>query len=522
MRWRRRQAGPDGPRVIVVGAGFAGLSAVNRLARTGAQVMIIDRNGYSTFQPLLYQVATAGLNPGDVAYSVRALTRKLGVRFRLGELTGIDSRTRRITLADGGQYDYDYLVLATGVTAAYYGVPGADENTLGLYTHRDAVTLRDHIMARLERMNIGPAKDLNFTVVGGGATGVELAGALAELYATLDRAFPDVDSRRVHITLVEQFPVLLGPFHESLQRYAHDQLRHRGVDVHLNAKIRRVTPWSVQLENGDDLPSDLSVWAAGVTAPAAVAGWGLPQGRGGRISVGPDLRVVGQDRIFAAGDIAVSAEHPVPQLAQPAIQEGRHIAGQIRRLMTGQPMVPFSYHDKGIMATIGRRSAVVQLPHGLRFRGTIAWLAWLALHLITLLGGRNRLSALLNLSYRYLAWGHGGWIIVGDDPPAVLPGGPPQAVPDAAGTTQVPSGAAGATQGSPGPAQGSPGATQGSPGPAQGSPGPAQDSPGPAQESPGTGGTTWAAAGTEGTSRDSAGGGTAPASPPSQGGGRAG
>jgi NADH dehydrogenase len=434
---RGQKPAPDGPRVIVVGAGFAGLTAARGLARSSARVMLIDRHVYSTFQPLLYQVATAGLNPGDVIYPVRVCTRKLGVRFRLGELTGIDSHARRITLADGGQYDYDYLVLATGVSAAYYGIRGAAEHTIGLYTRRDAITLRDNIMARLERIDIGPAKDVNFTVVGGGATGVELAGALAELYAALDTAFPELDRARVHIRLVEQFPVLLGPFQDSLQRYAYDQLRRRGVDIHLNAKIGEVTADSVRLESGDDLPSDLSVWAAGVAAPSAVAGWGLPQGRSGRISVGPDLRVAGQDRIFAGGDIAVNAEQPLPQLAQPAIQAGRHIAGQIRRLAAGQPTFPFEYHDKGIMATIGRRSAVVQLPwgpRGLRFRGTIAWLAWLGLHLVTLLGGRNRLSALLNLSYRYLSWHHGGGIIVGDDPPAALPGGPPQVVPPAEDT----------------------------------------------------------------------------------------
>jgi NADH:quinone reductase (non-electrogenic) len=166
-----------------------------------------------------------------------------------------------------------------------------------------------------------------------------------------------------------------------------------------------------------------------VAAPSSVASWGLPQGRHGLIRVGPDLRVVGQDRIFAGGDIAVSDENPLPQLAQPAIQAGRHIGTQIGRLAAGQPTESFSYHDKGIMATIGRRSAVVQLPRGLRIRGTIAWLAWLALHLVALLGGRNRMSALLNLTWRYLAWGHGGGVIVGDDPPAALPGGPPQVVP---------------------------------------------------------------------------------------------
>ncbi len=437
MRWaRRRRPAADAPRVIVVGAGFAGLAAVVEVARAGARVMLIDRNIYSTFQPLLYQVATAGLNPGDVAYPVRAFTRKQGARFRPGELAGLDLSARRVTLSDGTHHDYDYLVLATGVAAAYFGVPGAAEHTLGLYTRRDAIALRDQILARLERLDIGPAKDINFTVVGGGATGVELAGTLAELRSALGAAFPEADEARVHITLVEQFGVLLAPFHPSLQRYAYQQLRARGVDVRLNAKIREVTANRVLLADGEDLASDVTVWAAGVSVPPS-AGWGLPQGRGGRIRVGPDLRAVGQERVFAVGDLALVDGQPLPQLAQPAIQTGRHAGRQIGRLMRGQPTSPFSYHDKGIMATIGRRSAVVQLAHGPRIRGTIAWLAWLALHLITLLGNRNRLSALLNLSWRYLAWGHGGGVIVGDDPPMMRPGGPPGAVPGVGGSPET-------------------------------------------------------------------------------------
>src|SRR6266568_4190603 len=315
------------PRVIVVGAGFAGLAAVAELARTGAQVTLIDRNVYSTFQPLLYQVATAGLNPGDVAYPARTFTYKRGVRFRLGELTRIDSAARRITLVDGAQFGYDYLVLAIGVTAAYYGVPGAAEQTLGLYTRKDAITLRDHIIARLERIDIAPGQDVNFTVVGGGATGVELAGSLAELRSTaLGVAYPGIAESRVHIRLVEQFPALLAPFKPPLQQYAYRQLQARGVDVRLNTKIREVTPGSVLLENGEDLPSDVTVWAAGVAAPDVVAEWGLARGRGGRIRVRPDLRAVDQDRIFAVGDIALIDEQPLPQLAQPAIQTARHAA----------------------------------------------------------------------------------------------------------------------------------------------------------------------------------------------------
>jgi NADH dehydrogenase len=426
--WRRaqRQEAGDAPRVVVVGAGFGGLAAVDELDRAGARVLLIDRNVYSTFQPLLYQVATGGLNPGDVSYPARAFTRRHGARFRLGEVTGVDPARRRVTLADGGHFDYDYLVLATGVSAAYYGVTGAVEHSLGLYTRRDAVDLRDHIMARLERLDIaGPGKSVNFTVVGGGATGVEVAGALAELRSTaLDAAFPEVDLASVHIRLVEQANALLLPFEPSLRDYARGQLEARGVEVRLNTAIQEVRSDRVILADGEDLPSEVTVWAAGVSAPAVVAGWQLPQGRGGRILTRPDLRVQGQDQIFALGDIALIEEQPLPQLAQPALQMGQHAARQIRRLTAGQPALAFEYHDKGIMATIGRRSAVVELPRRIKIRGTLAWLAWLALHLLTLLGNRNRLSAMLNLSWRYLTWGHGGGVIVGDDPAPFMVDGP--------------------------------------------------------------------------------------------------
>jgi NADH:ubiquinone reductase (H+-translocating) len=419
--WRRNrcQAADRGrPRVIVAGAGFAGLAATGQLARDGADVLLIDRNAYSTFQPLLYQVATGGLNQGDVSYPARAFTRRHGARFRLGELAGVDPAARRVTLADGAQFGYDYLVLATGVSAAYYGVPGAAEHTLGLYTRRDSAELRNHIMARLERLDIaGPGAEVNFTVVGGGATGVELAGALAELRSTaLDAAFPEVDLAAVHIRLVEQAPELLLPFQPRLREYARQQLARRDVEVLTGTAIQEVRSDRVILAGGRELPSDVTVWAAGVSGPAELAGWGLPQGPGGRILVGPDLRVRGQDRIFALGDVALIDGQPLPQLAQPALQTGRHAAGQIRRLAAGQPATAFQYHDKGIMATIGRRSAVVELPHRIRVRGTLAWLAWLGLHLVTLLGHRNRMSALLNLSWRYLTWGHGGGVIAGDDP----------------------------------------------------------------------------------------------------------
>jgi len=421
--------------VVICGAGFGGLSAISRLTRAGLRVTLVDGHLYSTFQPLLYQVATGGLNPGDVAYPAGGFARRYGAVYRRGELAAIDSASRRIKLTNGRDLGYDYLILATGVSAAFYGIKGAAENTFGLYTRTDALVLRDHLMAGFERLSVDSG-DLHVTVVGGGATGVELAGTLAELRGTvLGATFPDVDPVRVHVRLVEMAPSLLGPFHEKLREYAKAQLLARGVDVRLNTRIGEVTANQVRLVDGEDLPSDITVWAAGVAAAPAVAGWGLPQGKNGRIVVGPDLRVQGQDRIFAVGDIAVNPDDPTPQLAQPALQMGRHAAAQIAKLESkpedSTATEPFKYHDKGTMATIGRRSAVVQLAGGLRIRGTLAWLAWFALHLVYLLGGRNRVTALINLTYRYLSWGHGGAVIVGDEP--VNPLEPPQANPIASG-----------------------------------------------------------------------------------------
>jgi NADH dehydrogenase len=227
----------------------------------------------------------------------------------------------------------------------------------------------------------------------------------------------------MYIRLVEMMPELLMPFEPKLRAYAQRQLARRGVDIHVGSEIREVRPHSVVLGDGREVHSDLTVWAAGVAAAPAIADWGLPQGKHGRILVQPDLRVQGQDRIFAAGDIALQPDQPSPQLAQPALQEGKHAGKQVLRLIAGQPTTPFSYHDKGTMATIGRRSAVVQFPHGTRITGTLAWFAWLGLHLFYLLGYRNRIATLINLSWRYIAWGHGGGVIVGDEPMEPLPSG---------------------------------------------------------------------------------------------------
>ena len=437
------EPGQDRARVVIAGAGFAGLTAMGslskhsrprRAARAGRslRITLVDRNSYSTFQPLLYQVATAGLTSTDVAYPAWTAARKAGAHFRKGEITGLDTGARQLLLADGSVIGYDYLILATGVSGAFFGVPGAAEHSLSLYTRRDAIVLRDRLIAELERRSVpGDTRDLAITVVGGGPTGVELAGTLAELRnIALPASFPDVDRDRMKVRLIELGPELLAPFRGSLRDYALRQLEDRGVEVTLCAEIKQVAADQVLISpkaggpggggSGADatLASDLTVWAAGVAAPEWVGKLGLPTGRGGRVLTEPDLRVVGQERVFAVGDIGLVDNNPSPQVAQPAIQQGRHAANQIRRLQVGLPTLPFGYRDKGTMATIGHRSAVVELPGQIRARGTLAWLAWLALHLIMLLGGRNRISALVNLSWRYLTWSRGGGVIIGDDAPA--------------------------------------------------------------------------------------------------------
>ena len=415
----------DSPHVIIVGAGFAGLSAVGQLRKAGCRVTVIDKNLYSTFQPLLYQVATGGLNPGDVSYAVGGFTSRRRSRYVRGELADIDATARQVRLSDGRELGYDYLMLATGVAANYFGLPGAEENTFALYSRADAIVLRDHLMNGFERLSerSDPKSEFVITVVGGGATGVELAGTAAELRReVIQSTFPDVDPARVHVRLIEMAPALVMPFHPKLREYTRKQLVQRGVDIKLNTEIREVRPDCVMLADGQELPTDLTVWAAGVAGPHSMADWGLPLGKGGRLLVGSDLRVEGSDRIFAIGDIALHQQDPAPQLAQPAIQHGKHAAEQVVHLVKGEPTQPFKYHDKGMMATIGRRSAIVELPQGPRFTGTLAWLAWLGLHLLYLLGGRNRVATLINLSWRYLSWGHGGGVIVGDEPDTPLPG----------------------------------------------------------------------------------------------------
>lgn len=408
----------DRTHVVVVGAGFAGLHAARSLVKDGFQVTLIDRHPYTTFQPLLYQVATGGLNPGDVTFSLRSLAARFHnrMRFRRASVTGLDVENRRVLVDSGEPVSYDHLVLTQGVGATFFGIPGADEYARSIYTRAEALEVRDVIFGQIERLTTADSQErLVVVVVGGGATGVEMAGALAEMKSMgLPIAYPEINPARVEVILAEMGPTLLPPFDEDLRDYTLRQLQQRGVDIRLNTAIKEVRPGEVLLADGTTQQADLVIWAAGVGAHAVVKEWGVPQGRGGRILVDESLRVKGLDRVYAAGDAALIESNPLPQLAQPAIQTGEHVAKTVHAVEEGREPTAFSYTDKGTMATIGRSAAVVQLKQGPKFTGVVAWGMWVALHLSFLLGGRNRIQAMINLGVRYLVYPRNANSIVGD------------------------------------------------------------------------------------------------------------
>jgi len=418
--------GMTAPHVVIVGAGFAGLAARARLLRAGFHVTVIDQHPYNTFQPLLYQVATGGLNPGDITFPVRSLAgrQRHNVRFRMASMTGLDTEARTVTCDDGATVPYDYLLLCCGVAANFFGIPGVADHSVTLYTRADSLRARDMLFGGLEHLASQPESErqgFTVVVVGGGPTGVELAGTLAEMRdVALPRAFPELDPERIRVVLVEMAGQLLTPFHKHLQQYTLRQLQKRGVDVRLHTAISQVHPDRVEFSEGEVLDADMVVWAAGVSGRDEVNDWGLELGKGGRIVVESDLRARGQDVVFAAGDAAIGAENPLPQLAQPAMQMGKHAAEQIIRLHRGESTTTFRYHDRGSMATIGQLSAVVEFPWGGRFTGPPAWVLWIVVHLMYLLGGRNRVATMINLAARYLAFRRTG-AIVGDviDTPAI-------------------------------------------------------------------------------------------------------
>ena len=417
-------------RVVIVGAGFAGLSAARALVGKPVEVTIVDRRNFHTFQPLLYEVATAGLESGDVAYPIRAIFgRADNVTFRFATVTGVDWDQRRVTLGDAEPLPFDSLIVASGATAKFFGVPGAREFSFPLYTLTDARRLRDHVLRRLEEADTDPALAsdgaLTFVVVGGGPTGVEVSGALAEL---LDVAVSHDGFRfprhSVRIVLVDGVDRLLTTFKPAASEYTANTLGGRGVELRMGHMVRSVTSTAVELDKGDRIPTRTVVWAGGVTVDDTVASRiGAEAGANGRLVVDDSLTVVGRPGVYAVGDAAAvpwgpgpgDAGRVCPQLAQVAIQSGAHAAHEIVNRIEGRPTPPFRYHDKGIMATIGRRAAITEFPSGVLVKGTLGWLSWLGLHLVYLVGFRNKLIVLVNWSWRYLSWGSGPRVIVDDD-----------------------------------------------------------------------------------------------------------
>lgn len=395
------------PRVVIVGAGFGGLSVARGLAGAPVDTLVLDRANYHLFTPLLYQVATAGLGPEEIAQPIRAILRPIGnARFRMAEVSGVDLSGRQVLLGHDS-VDYDVLVLAAGSTSNYFGLESA--MALGLKDIPEGLALRNHILTQFERAawEQEPAQRqalLTFVIVGGGPTGVEMAGALAELMQViLRRDMPALVADTPRVILLEATDHILSTFREHLQREAMAELRRKAVDVRLGAAVASMQSDRVVLADGSIVPTHTVVWAAGVRAAGLARAVATEAGAGGRLRVDAYLRLPGHPEVYAIGDIAAVTQGGVvlPMLAPVAMQAGSHVADAIRRTLAGRPPAPFRYRSHGTMATIGRSAAVAQIgPLGIA--GFAAWVAWLALHLIWLIGFRNRLAVLINWGWDYL------------------------------------------------------------------------------------------------------------------------
>ncbi len=394
------------PVVLIVGAGFAGLTTARTLRSAPVDVVLVDRANHHLFQPLLYQVAMAGLSPADIAYPVRSvLARQSNARSIMAEVREIDRPRRTVVLADGSEQTYDYLVLAAGAKSNYFGKEATwGPHTFGLKTIDDATALRRQVLLTYEAAGreIDTAvrrRLLTFVVVGGGPTGVEVAGALAELArAALARQHRELSFDEARVVLVEAQDRVLPAFTPQSSAAARRHLEQLGVHVRVGAQVTQVGPGGVTV--GDDvIESQTVVWTAGVKARHLASALGTPLDGNGRVRVGPDCSVAGNPELFAIGDIACfvpeGTDAPLPGLAPVAIQQGRHVATAIRRDIAGRPRPTFRYLDKGVMATIGRSRAVAEIGRW-RIAGSIAWVAWLLVHLLFLIGFRNRLAVLLN------------------------------------------------------------------------------------------------------------------------------
>ena len=407
------------PRVVIAGAGFGGLTCARALKRAPVEVLLVDRNNYHLFTPLLYQVASALLDPGEIARPVRQLIRPLrNADFLQASINGVDFAARRL-LTDHGPIPYDYLVLATGAQSDYFGNRSIAEHTLGLKDLDEGLAIRNRVLSQFEasRWTTDAAERrrlLTFVVAGGGPTGVEMAGAISELIRlVLRKDYRDLDTNEVRVVLIEAAPHVLVQFVPSLRQAALRSLERKGVEVMLNAKVETVGAGSLKVAGGDEIPAGMVIWTAGVKASDIGGATGLQLARQARITVDPTLQVPGHPVVFVIGDLAGAkdGEALLPMLIPVAMQAGKHAAACIAEMVGRGGARAFQYKDPGIMATIGRNSAVAQI-RGFHFSGFVGWVIWLTVHLINIVSFRSRLVVLINWAWEYLFYDRPVRIIV--------------------------------------------------------------------------------------------------------------
>ena len=396
------------PKVVILGGGFGGLAAARALYKT-AEVTVVDRHNYQTFLPLLYQVSTAGLAADHVAYPIRGALRKTSVKFRMGSPLSIDHKNKEVKLDSSEVLQFDHLIVALGSTTADFGIPGVNEFTLGMKSVHEALTIRAEIMRRFEDLcRFEDETRLAITVIGGGPTGVEMAGAIAELIRGPLKSDQKQAAAQIDITIIEAGERLLPTFSPTLSKRTKKDLEKLGVKVLVGSPVAGVEHRKITLKDKQVLPSEITIWAAGVKGSDAMAQLSLPVS-GNRVVVEPTMQVKNYPNIWALGDIAGALAKdgkPLPMVAPVAIQQGKFIAKQIARLSSSKELKEFKYLDKGSMATIGRNKAVVEVK-GIKLSGPIAWLIWVALHLFYLLGGRNKITTIADWTWNYLTFDRG-------------------------------------------------------------------------------------------------------------------
>ncbi|HEX8231621.1 MAG TPA: NAD(P)/FAD-dependent oxidoreductase [Chloroflexia bacterium] len=412
------------PRVVIVGAGFGGLNAARELGNKDVDVLVLDCNNYHGFWPLLYQVATSAIESEAIAYPVRAILRKYrNMNFRMNAVTGVDLE-KKVVHTEGRPVRYDYLILAAGSANNYFGNNALAQHTFGLKDIDEAEHLRNRLLFCFERAaaETDPRKRqelMTFVVVGGGPTGVELSGAFSELINfVLKKDYPHLDVTQARVILVEATDKVLSAFPDNLQRSAMKKLMSMGVELRMNSKVQSVESGLVTFEDGSTIQAGAVVWAAGVKGSELGNTLGVEQGKGGRLKIEPTLHLPGHPEVFAVGDMAYLEGYKegqaYPMVAQVAIQQGKHAAHNILEHAAGREMTPFKYFDQGSMATIGRRYAVLD-AFGVRLSGRLAWFGWLFIHIIYLIGFRNRLIVLTNWAYNYFSYERAVRLITGKD-----------------------------------------------------------------------------------------------------------